>query len=253
MVYREVRSAPQPWVVHLLEIDLARCELGFRVEGIQDDSTRLLVSELARRAEPGVLAAVNGDFYTPEDRPVGLEASGGSLRGRGSGPVFAWRPGAPPWIGPVQWGEDSLHVGGWTLPVEEPDGRTEIVGGFPTLLDGGAWVGDLLQSERPAFAAERHPRTAVAYDADARRVWWVVAEGRERSTEGMTLPELAGLLQALGAASALNLDGGGSSVMIIRGQPVSRPSQLQRERPVANALVLRRDPHYCRFESTDVE
>lgn len=253
VTYREVRSAAYPWVVHLLEIDLTRCELGFRVEGSWADSARVVVSELARRAEPGALAAVNGDFYTPEDRPIGVEASGGAVRGRGSGPVFAWRPGGPPWIGPVEWEADSLRVGDWTVPVDEPDGHTEIVGGFPALLEEGAWVGDLLQTERPAFAAERHPRTAVAHDADRRRLWWVVADGRERGSEGMTLPELARLLQALGAASALNLDGGGSSVMVIRGEPVSRPSQLQGERPVANALVLRRDPSYCRAAGARAE
>lgn len=61
----------------------------------------------------------------------------------------------------------------------------------------------------------------------------------------MTLPELAELFQALGARSALNLDGGGSSVMVVRGEVVNRPSDLQGERSVVNALVVRRDPGYC--------
>jgi hypothetical protein len=248
VTYREVRSGTQPWTIHLLEVDLDRCDLGFRVEGNWEDSTRALVSELARRAEPGVVAAVNGDFYTPEDVPIGLEASRGAIRGRGSGPVFAWRPGAPPWIGHAGWSGDSLRVGPWVLPPDPPDGETEIVGGFPALLEDGAWVGDLLQGDRPAFAAERHPRTAVAHDEEANRLWLVVADGRRDGiSEGMTLPELADLLRALGAGRALNLDGGGSSIMVVRGQAVNRPSDLQGERPVANALILRRDPVYCEY------
>jgi exopolysaccharide biosynthesis protein len=61
----------------------------------------------------------------------------------------------------------------------------------------------------------------------------------------MDLPELAGLLRALGADDAMNLDGGGSSTMVIRGAMVSRPADPTGERPVANALVLARDRNFC--------
>lgn len=247
VIYREIRSGPQPWVIHLLEVDVSRCELGFRVEAARDEGGRLPVSHLARRAEPGVLAAVNGDFFTPEHLPLGVEASGGALRGRSARPVFAWRPGETPWIGPVLWQGDTLHVGEWTIPaLDRPDGHTEMVSGYPALLQGGRWVGDLLQTERPEFATRREPRTAVGVDPQGDRLWLVVVDGRRGGTaEGMTLPELAELFQALGARSALNLDGGGSSVMVVRGEVVNRPSDLQGERSVVNALVVRRDPGYC--------
>jgi exopolysaccharide biosynthesis protein len=61
----------------------------------------------------------------------------------------------------------------------------------------------------------------------------------------MTLPELTGLMEALGIEEALNLDGGGSSVMLVRGRAVSRPSDEEGERPVANALLLVEDPVFC--------
>ena len=61
----------------------------------------------------------------------------------------------------------------------------------------------------------------------------------------MTLPELTTLLEALGATEALNLDGGGSSVMVVRGQAASRPSDQAGERPVVNALALARDFSAC--------
>jgi exopolysaccharide biosynthesis protein len=60
----------------------------------------------------------------------------------------------------------------------------------------------------------------------------------------MTLPELAELLKSLGATEALNLDGGGSSVMVVLGETRSRPSEDQ-ERPVVNALALVRDLSGC--------
>ncbi len=224
---------------------MKRCDLGFRVAATRDDPGRVTVTELVRRAGADVVAAVNGDFFTPDDLPLGIEASAGDLRGRGARPVFAWRPGEQPWIGPAKWEEGLLLLGDWTMDPAS-DGRTEIVGGYPALLREGEWVGDLLQEERPAFAATRHPRTAVGYDHARETLWLVVTDGRRDGVaEGMTLPELAGLLQALGVRDALNLDGGGSSVMVAGGSLVNRPSDPQGERTVVNALLVRQDPSYC--------
>jgi exopolysaccharide biosynthesis protein len=62
----------------------------------------------------------------------------------------------------------------------------------------------------------------------------------------MSLPELTGLLEALGATEAVNLDGGGSTSMILRGAAVNRPSDEEGERPVVNALAVVRDAKLCR-------
>ncbi|MSR22994.1 MAG: phosphodiester glycosidase family protein [Gemmatimonadetes bacterium] len=246
VTYRSVRSGARPWSLHLLEVDATRCELGFRVVRAEDREGRTPVSELAHRSEPGVIAAVNGDFFTPENLPLGPEISGGTVRGRSSRSVFAWRPGQLPTVGPAVWSEGTIAIGSWTVSVDAPDRDIQVVAGFPALLESGVAVGDLQQSARPDFAAERDPRSAVGFDRETRRVWLVVVEGRrEGVSEGMTLPELAGLFQALGVDDAINLDGGGSSVMVIRREPVSRPSDPTGERPVVNALVLREDPLYC--------
>jgi len=247
VTYRAIQSASEPWMIHLLEVDVSRCEVGFEVMGLEPlGSDRLTVPDLARAAGFGVVAAVNGDFYTEENLSLGVEARGGLVRGRTSRPVFAWRPGEDPRLSQVAWEGDSLRIGDWSVIRGEPDGRTELLAGFPALLSGGAWVGDLEQAERPGFAAARHPRTAVGWDPERRRLWVVVADGRrEGLAEGMTLPELANLFLALGATEALNLDGGGSSTMMVAGRVVSRPSDLAGPRPVVNALVIREDAAFC--------
>ena len=61
----------------------------------------------------------------------------------------------------------------------------------------------------------------------------------------MTLPELASLIEALGATEALNLDGGGSSVMVLGGRAINSPSDADGERAVVNALAIRRDRAAC--------
>jgi hypothetical protein len=247
VTYRFFQSGHEPWTVHLLDIDARRCEVGFRVMGLEDpEGGRLTVTELAEQAGPGVVAAVNGDFFTPENASVGVEASAGAVRGRTSRPVFAWRPGALPRLADVEWKGDSLVVGSWQVVRGVADGRTELVAGFPRLLSGGARVGDLEAAERPAFSASRHPRTAVGWDEDLSRLWIVVVDGRrEGVSEGMTLAELAGLFEALGAEDALNLDGGGSSTMVLGQRVVSRPSDPTGPRAVVNALVVREDASLC--------
>jgi exopolysaccharide biosynthesis protein len=121
------------------------------------------------------------------------------------------------------------------------------VGGFPLLLHEGHQVGDLEVASRPSFAAARHPRTAVGYDADGNQLWVMVVDGRQPGhSDGMTLPELTVALQAMGVEEALNLDGGGSTVMVLEGEAVSSPSDAQGERPVVNALAVRRDRALCR-------
>jgi hypothetical protein len=245
VTYRSVRSHALPWVVHLIEVEAWRCDLGFRVARAEGENELIEVTELARRRGPGVIAAVNGDFFTPEGDPLGVEVSEGALRGTRSRPVLGWKPGELPWIGPVDWAGDSVRVGDWAVSDRAPDPKAEVVAGFPLLLAGGRVVGDLEVAARPEWAAERHPRTAVGLDSARRTLWIVVVDGRQGAAEGMSLPELAGLLRALGAESAMNLDGGGSSVMVIKGATVSSPADPTGERPVANALILTRDRNFC--------
>jgi hypothetical protein len=126
----------------------------------------------------------------------------------------------------------------WTLPFDGAPGAVEeLVGGFPLLLVAGASALDRVPAIREAFAARRHPRTAVGLRPDG-TVLLVVVDGRQPGhSDGMTLAELNDLLRELGATEAVNLDGGGSTALVLGGRLVNRPSDPQ-ERPVANALLV---------------
>lgn len=252
VVYRYVWSAGGPWAVHLVQADLGdRCELELgvlRAEAREvGGSGRERVSSMVARTADRVIAAVNADFFTPEGSAVGAELTDGEVHTFGGRrPVVAWRIGMPPWIGTPELDADSIRVG-WSVSRTEGDGVTEVVGGFPELLDEGARVGDLEVGARPSFAAARHPRTAVGYDPARGSAWIVVVDGRQAPySDGMTLPELTRLFEALGVTEAVNLDGGGSSAMVVGRRTVNRPSDLTGERPVVNALALLRSPRGCR-------
>jgi exopolysaccharide biosynthesis protein len=114
-----------------------------------------------------------------------------------------------------------------------------IIGGGPRLVKGGrpAAAADP-GTYSPGFSDARHPRTAAGRRADG-RILLVAVDGRqpERSV-GMTIAELTALLIELGAVEAVNMDGGGSTTMAVRGKVVNSPSDLTGERPVSDALLV---------------
>jgi uncharacterized protein YigE (DUF2233 family) len=253
IVHRYLWSARGPWALHLIQVDVSRCDLGFSVLQAEARETggqgHERVSSMVGRSEDRILVAVNADFFTVEGTTVGLEVVDGRVVSAQPRPTFAWRPGGEPWIGVAGVTSDSMRLG-WSVDLASGDGVTEALGGFPDLIDRGARVGDLEVSARPSFAEARHPRTGVGYDSEDGQLWIVVVDGRQLPySAGMTLPELAALFGALGTDEALNLDGGGSSVMVVGGTPVNRPSDTAGERPVVNALALVRRPWGCAVTS----
>jgi hypothetical protein len=151
------------------------------------------------------------------------------------GVVLSGRGRAAGWVRSLTAGDTVA----WALPFHGAPGRVrELVGGFPLLLQDGEPVLHRVPTIRPAFATERHPRSAVAVRADG-TVLLVAVDGRQPGHGvGMTLPELTELLVELGGADALNLDGGGSTTLVLRGRIVNRPSESSGERPVTNALLV---------------
>lgn len=114
-------------------------------------------------------------------------------------------------------------------------GTLDVIGGNPRLVKGGRVM---VSSTCATWFCRRNPRTAIGVTATG-RVLLVVVDGRTTDSVGMTLFGLATTMKSLGAVSAINLDGGGSATMWIRGQGVvSRPSDRSGERPVTNALVV---------------
>jgi hypothetical protein len=152
----------------------------------------------------------------------------------GDGVVLAARGAAAGTLRALQPG-DSVT---WALASSDGEEYRELVGAFPHLLRGGEYVAEVPETLRERFGAARHPRTAVARRPDGTLLLLLV-DGRQPETSvGMSLLELADLLLALGATDAVNLDGGGSSAMIVGGSLVNRPSDATGERAVANALLL---------------
>jgi hypothetical protein len=138
----------------------------------------------------------------------------------------------------------SISVDAELLPLL-PDPESEwqkaehIVSGGPLLL----WNGRRLEEPEKesisrVFFLARHPRTAVGVRADG-TLLFVTVDGRQpEESVGMSIPELTDLMLELGSVSAINLDGGGSTTMVIEGQTVNRPSSSGGDRRNADAILL---------------
>jgi uncharacterized protein YigE (DUF2233 family) len=121
----------------------------------------------------------------------------------------------------------------------------ETVGGGPRIVRSGCVSVEYRdEGTSESHALERHPRTAVGVSDDGTFVWITVVDGRRPGhSRGVDLYQLGAFMATLGCWDAVNLDGGGSSVMIFRGEPLTVPSDATGERPVANALlVFSREP-----------
>lgn len=114
---------------------------------------------------------------------------------------------------------------------QNPD--ASMVSGIPLLVNKGKMVSTLLKRSSP-FYAKPHARTALGLKASGEIIIVMV------EALGMTLVELARFMETQGAQYALNLDGGGSSLLWIDGKEIREKYNLEGARVVSDALVFKK-------------
>ena len=112
-----------------------------------------------------------------------------------------------------------------------------IISGGPYLIKNGDIYVDMTAQKLGSIGG-RNPRTAIGYTRDNHLIM-LTADGREGSSIGLTLVELANLMKELGCINAMNLDGGGSTVMFVKGQVVNKPA-VQGGIPLSHTLTVRK-------------
>lgn len=228
VVWRRTRTrlfaAPQS--LNVLVVDRARArEPGTIQVAAPRPAARVFTSTLAVSA--GALGAVNGGFFDLKTGAADglLVVEGEALAAQSAARKVALvvqKSGAPD-----------------IVPARDVDLRT-----VRSALAAGPW---LMKDGEPVphGRAEdpRHPRTAVGMTREGALVF-VTADGRDDAAAGLSLTELRGVMQALGCADALNLDGGGSTTMWLSGRGVvNYPCDDRRfdhagERAVGNAITI---------------
>ncbi|MCL5028083.1 MAG: phosphodiester glycosidase family protein [Bacteroidetes bacterium] len=116
-----------------------------------------------------------------------------------------------------------------------------LTGGLPQIvLDGKnlAAESDTLEGTKPSFTVTKHPRTGIGFSKDSTMLYFFTVDGRQESSSGMSLKEFANLMIDHSVYQGLNLDGGGSTTMVINGKLVNHPSDITGERPVGSCLLV---------------
>jgi hypothetical protein len=120
------------------------------------------------------------------------------------------------------------------------DQVTALIGGGPRIIDQGTRPESFVGHEGmgDAFVNTAHPRTAVGMNKDSTKVYFITVDGRQDGFSlGMSLSRMADYLIDFGVYNAVNLDGGGSTTMVVHDVVVNSPSDPGGERSVANALL----------------
>ena len=128
---------------------------------------------------------------------------------------------------------DKVSLDVKTLP--EWGDVNHIISGGPYLVKDGQVYVDI-QDQKLLAIGGRNPRTAIGYTKDNRFII-VTADGREGSSIGMTLKELGYFMQSIGCVNAMNLDGGGSTVLYVKGAIANKPP-VQGGIALSNALAI---------------
>ena len=110
-----------------------------------------------------------------------------------------------------------------------------IISGGPYLVKDGEVYVDMTAEKLGAIGG-KNPRSAIGYTEDGDLIL-VAVDGREGRSVGMTLMQLARFMKSVGCVGAINLDGGGSTVMYVDGKVVNKPAQTGGI-PISNAIVL---------------
>lgn len=231
---RATLEVPVPMAVVSLRIDLEAEGLRFFVTPQNGDAPGETDSRIpsAFLEEFGCQVAVNASPFSPvtsiQGQPqdvLGLSVSDGDAYSTPHG----------------DWGALVIDKENRVRCIRQTESAADAhnaVGGFELIVEGGAVIGP---------QDVRHPRTGVGVSEDGRRLYVVVIDGRQANYSlGATQAELAEWLRQLGAYSAVNLDGGGSTTLVLDdgqggAKVVNRPIHAGisgRERPSANHLGI---------------
>lgn len=185
-------------------------------------------SDIAKEAN--AILAINGDFY-------GVQESGYVLR---NGVLYRSTPGH---------NQEDLVIcadGAFRI-ISEADisaekllqeGAEQVLSFGPALIKNGAI--SVSMGDEVTQAKDSNPRTAIGIVDDLHYLF-VVADGRTDESAGLTLYQLAEFMKSLGARTAYNLDGGGSSAMYFNGRIVNKPTsdgQSIQERSVSDIVYI---------------
>jgi|SRR5690606_22582225 len=224
-------TSSQPIALYVVEVDLKHPDIAIRV-GMPDDGdafklqTVQAISEANDKAGNRVIAAVNADFFYWTGEPWGPVVKQGNILKQSFYDT---------WHGFFAIDKDKNPRIGSSINFLDTYPLQEAVGAVERLINNGV----KFNQGNP----ERHPRTMIGYTKD-NVIYMVVVDGRQPAHSiGMTFAELSEVMFALKVQEAINLDGGGSSTLVVKNSKTNSFEVKNKysdavPRAVANALTV---------------
>lgn len=240
------RITSVPWDIHVVTIDLNNPHVRLRV-GLKNDHDYPDAGETVRSIcnRYNAVVGINTDYFAPAPDPnpiVGDHSHIPQCHTVTDGLVML----PPGHTGPIvpdrtclSMPADSSYAIVGNVNIIAP-WQHNVTGGGPKLLHNGLVYGQpghIWSTEGLSGWDTRQPRTGAAVSQDYRTLILAVVDGRQSSSVGMTVVELATLLKEFGGYNGLGFDGGGSSTMVINGSTVNNPSDGV-ERRIADCLMV---------------
>ncbi len=220
----ESDKSKSPVQFYILEVSPRKRRLEVNL-GEDKINGREKLSDMVKRKH--AIAGINADFYTTEGPQGGIKVKGqwrSSVKGHWPNVIFR------------QYNNKTLSIAFYDhTPAGEMRKAYFACSGSTIILDAGKPVLKGVTSPS-SFAYGRHPRTIIARKPNG-TIGLIVVDGRQKSSVGLTLQEASKFLLKLGYKWALNLDGGGSSTIVIRGKIMNNPSDGQ-ERVFGSCLLV---------------
>ena len=246
---------PNLLAVHAIRIDLGAPDLEFLVTpsngDIPLDTDGLKTSTFLEKYQCQV--AINGSFFYPKEQTegvakdiIGLSVSRGEVYSDHSGYDY---PEYKPMALLISKGNRAWFD---SAPIET-NGVYNGIGGTLHLINNGKIFNVKILTDQyiPEIEIERNPLTAVGLDREDRYMYWVVIDGRQPDySVGVTTTEMAIWMKWFGAYSAILLDGGQSTTLVVEG-PDGKPKVMNRpitagvpgtERVIGNHIGLYAKP-----------
>lgn len=230
--YQKLASEVPANIAHIVRMSLVGSQLRLAISA--EDRKGSTPSELA--LADSSLVSLNGSFFDDRMRALGLVVSHfKAWKGsRDTSGYFVFGCINPQTCN-LETAPGLIGGGGSQTPFET------AISGRPILVTKGNPRTAKDDAQCPQFCDKRHPRAAIALDRSRNEVILALAEGRQALAQGFTLAEFGVLLSQVGAHDAVNLDGGGSATLVLKGKRVSgRPFGEKTERPVANVISILR-------------
>jgi len=259
----EEENAPlRAWLVRA---DLSSSEIDVGVFSSKDDDGRQSAMQFAK--ETGACVIVNGGYFKVRDdfySHIGLLVSDAEIISHATPGIFeddlrypvtraaiGFSSTDEAKIGWVSSRSDSVLI--WNAPVPNIPGTPAEI---PDLNSASLWDVDgaiaggpaLIKSGKTRITVDEevffgttipdvHPRTAAGIDEEGNLLLMIV-DGRQRNSRGVTLTELSDLMKAVGAVDAINLDGGGSSTLVVGNTLLNRPTGGTFQREIVSAIGI---------------